>query len=343
MDCSRTPPQPPTGGLSAASASPSPSSSSSSSSSMSQPSPSPASTPLVSATFQKRFAAGGGAGVITKLATAPLERAKSLMQVQGMMGFVGGKVKYPSVAVTLSRVVREEGVVALYRGCGANIVRIAPAYAFKFSLTDHFKRLVASPGQRVGNLSLVQLISAATLAGLLQTFLTYPLESLRQRLYISNSLGHNLKETGIPYCIKRTWRSEGLRGFYRGLPVGLATGAPFVGVEMTAYDLLMRQAATDAEGVARVPYQFICGAMAGVLTQTVLYPLDTVWRRVMCDGIFDTPKRYTSSLNCVSVTLKEEGVAGLFAGVGANALRAFPAAGIQFMAYDILKSFLMVS
>eukprot|EP01064_Diplonema_japonicum_P005222 TRINITY_DN13519_c0_g2_i1.p1 TRINITY_DN13519_c0_g2~~TRINITY_DN13519_c0_g2_i1.p1 ORF type:complete len:332 (+),score=29.09 TRINITY_DN13519_c0_g2_i1:57-998(+) len=293
-------------------------------------------------TFHRRFAAGGGAGIITKLATAPLERAKCLIQLQGMMGYVGDKVKYRSVWTTIRKVVRDEGVLALYRGCGANILRIAPAYAFKFSLVDHFKYKIARPGQRVGDLSLKQLILASTVAGFFQTAVTYPLESLRQRLYVSDSLGHSLNKSGIPHCVRLTLSHEGIRGFYRGLTVGLATGAPFVGVEMSTYELLSRRIPTDATGASKMPYHFMCGSVAGVVTQTVLYPLDTVWRRMMSNGIFQTEHKYTSSWHCVKLTIQEEGVAGLFSGVGANAMRAVPAAGIQFVAYEGLKSYLAV-
>ena len=272
--------------------------------------PKPLST---SSGFQRRFAAGGGAGVITKLATAPLERAKVLMQVQGMMGYVGGRAKYATVYSTLARVVQEEGAQALYRGCGANIIRIAPAYAFKFSLNDQFKRVVRRPNQRSArDLSLGQLISAATAAGAVQTFITYPLESIRQRLYMANSLGHNFTESGIPNCVRRTMQAEGVRGFYKGLGVGLATGAPFVGVEMSMYEVLVRNIPQDTTGVMRVPWHFAFGSMAGVFTQTVLYPLDTLWRRVMSDGVFDRPRRYTSSLDCIAVTLKVRSFASSF-------------------------------
>eukprot|EP01059_Diplonema_ambulator_P017072 TRINITY_DN2906_c2_g1_i1.p1 TRINITY_DN2906_c2_g1~~TRINITY_DN2906_c2_g1_i1.p1 ORF type:complete len:325 (+),score=24.90 TRINITY_DN2906_c2_g1_i1:32-976(+) len=299
-------------------------------------------TANASSSFQRRFAAGGGAGIITKLATAPLERAKCLMQLQGMMGYVGEKAKYPNVVQTIKRVWQEEGPCALYRGCGANIIRIAPAYAFKFSLVDHFKKKVARPGQRARDLSFHQVIYASTVAGALQTAFTYPLESLRQRLYMSDSLGHSLHGSGIPHCIAKTYQQEGIRGFYRGLTVGLATGAPFVGVEMSTYELLQRRIPAEATGTERIPYHFAYGSMAGVLTQTILYPLDTIWRRMMSDGIFLTERRYTSSWHCIATTLQSEGIQGLFAGVGANATRALPAAGIQFVAYDMLKNVLSV-
>ncbi|KAJ9459922.1 Mitochondrial adenine nucleotide transporter ADNT1 [Diplonema papillatum] len=294
-----------------------------------------------STVFRRRFAAGGGAGVVTKLATAPLERAKVLMQLQGMKGFIGHRSKYPSVVATLMKVTKEEGFRALYRGCGANVLRIAPAYAFKFSLNDHFKAKFADKGQSPANLRFSQLIGSSTLAGLLQTAITYPLESLRQRLYMSDSLGQSLKGQGIPHCISRTYQIEGIRGFYRGLSTGLCTGAPFIGVEMTTYELLKKFVPGELSAREKMPYHFACGAAAGVLTETVLYPLDTVWRRMMSNGEWGAPPRYRSAWHCITLTIQEDGFAGLFRGVTANATRAVPAAGIQFLAYEWLKTVLL--
>ena len=290
-----------------------------------------------SGTFLRNFGAGASSGVIAKLATAPLERAKTLMQLQGMMGYIGEQKKYTSTATTIKRVFSEEGCLALYKGCGANIIRIAPAYAFKFSLTDHFKRGVARPGQLNKDLSLVQLIASTTAAGACQTTLTYPLESIRQRLYASSSLGHTVPGNGIPNCIKRTLQQEGVRGFYKGLTVGIATGAPFVGVEMSTYEILVRNIPSGSTITERLPYHFLCGSMAGVVTQTLLYPLDTIWRRMMADGMFNTERQYNSTFHCVKEILRAEGTSGFFAGCVANIFRALPAAGIQFTSYEILK------
>eukprot|EP00755_Sulcionema_specki_P025515 Sspe_Gene.83500::Locus_54774_Transcript_1_1_Confidence_1.000_Length_1187::g.83500::m.83500/K14684/SLC25A23S; solute carrier family 25 (mitochondrial phosphate transporter), member 23/24/25/41 len=288
--------------------------------------------------FLQMLGAGGGAGAITKITTAPLERAKCLMQLQGMKGYVGAAAKYPNVPTTILRVVREEGFLALYRGCGANVMRIVPAYAFKFSLSDEFKRAVARPGQSIAELSLGQVVVATTAAGLCQTWITYPLEQIRQRLYLSDSFGRVMGGTGIVYCARHTFRTEGIAGFYRGLSVGLMTGAPFVGAELSAYEFLSRYCRESSDGEMRgVPCKFLCGALAGVGTQTVLYPLDTIWRRMMSDGAFGEAKRYRNGFHCMVSMYRDEGIRGFFAGCGANAMRALPAAGIQFIAYEWLK------
>ncbi len=79
--------------------------------------------------------AGGASGAITYTLIAPLERTKILLQVQGMRG----SSKYQSVGQTLLRVVREEGLLALYKGNLANVARVVPTYALKFMFNDRFK------------------------------------------------------------------------------------------------------------------------------------------------------------------------------------------------------------
>eukprot|EP01062_Namystynia_karyoxenos_P034355 TRINITY_DN25194_c0_g1_i1.p1 TRINITY_DN25194_c0_g1~~TRINITY_DN25194_c0_g1_i1.p1 ORF type:complete len:345 (+),score=66.30 TRINITY_DN25194_c0_g1_i1:182-1216(+) len=290
--------------------------------------------------FLRLLAAGAGAGAITKVLVAPLERAKFLMQMAGMGRAPQG---YSSLSGTIRDVVNRDGPLALYRGCFTNVLRTFPAYALQFSLTDTFRAGVADRGQPLHQLRVSQMICASTAAGALQTFVTHPLEQLRLRLYIGAELHERSGATAcsLRSCARDTLRIEGIRGFYRGAVSGIVTGAPFVGCQMTAHDFLWLrspgpQLAQDQAG-DRAFWQFVCGAAAGVGTQTVLYPLDTLWRRMMADGAWGRPPRYGSSWKCIQVVYREEGVRGAWAGAGANALRAIPAAGIQFVAYDALK------
>ena len=61
----------------------------------------------------KSFAAGGVAGMCGKTAVAPLDRVKILLQAQSV------QYRQLGVAAGLLRIVRTEGVTALYKGNGA--------------------------------------------------------------------------------------------------------------------------------------------------------------------------------------------------------------------------------
>ena len=196
--------------------SPSSSSSSSSSSTASSISPSSAASLASSAPSAVRrdpatlmvlqMVAGAMAGAVAKTATAPLERLKILFQVQGMRGADLAAPKYTGIAQAFSTVVREEGALALWKGNGANVLRVIPVYGLKFAFNDTIKALVAGPQKR--SLDMAQLLWVGTLAGLLQTALTYPLETVRTRLTLGPEQG--VRYAGIADCFRQMVRTEGL-------------------------------------------------------------------------------------------------------------------------------------
>lgn len=69
--------------------------------------------------------------------TAPLDRLKAVLQVTRSSERV-------LATETLKRLVREEGAWALFKGNGANCVKVVPECAIKFVAYDFFKRQLIS-------------------------------------------------------------------------------------------------------------------------------------------------------------------------------------------------------
>ncbi|KAA0148196.1 hypothetical protein FNF27_03148 [Cafeteria roenbergensis] len=304
-----------------------------------------------------QLVAGGGAGAITKTSIAPLERIKILMQLEGMTH--AADRKYTSLFQSLKTVLREEGVLSLWKGNGANVVRVVPVYALKFAFNDEFKAIVrrfraeqsaaavaAGGAATRTKLSFGERIAAGTMAGMFQIVVTYPLEVTRTRLTLGPGLG--LQYKGILDCMRKTVRSEGLAGLYKGLGPTILSGAPYVGLQMTGYDTV-KNFATQFDALSRVDEKtgkrrpilvasLLCGALAGVIAQTITYPGDTLRRRMQTNGANGAPRVYKNTMHCLRATVANEGVAGLYRGVVTNAVRAIPGAAIQFMSYEALKS-----
>jgi len=188
--------------------------------------------------------AGAFSGVVTKTATAPLERVKILLQLRGMSGVQGGAIhglpESTHLFGVLSHIVRYEGVAALFKGNLANVVRVGPVYALKFSFNDRFKDLVRRPGQTNRDMTTGQLMVSGTLGGLCQIILTYPLEVVRTRLSLSSQSLEGAYN-GMWDCMKHTVRLEGWSGLYKGITATIWSGAPYVGLQMTSYELVKRQ------------------------------------------------------------------------------------------------------
>ena len=302
--------------------------------------------------------AGAGAGALTKTIVAPLERIKILFQIQGMQGKMGEHTKYRGLRQSIGLIVREEGVLALWRGNGANCVRVVPVYALKFSFNDAFKDMVRAD-QRSGtdDLSVTQRMMAGTLAGLCQTTITYPLELIRTRLSLGAALS-GIEYKGIVDCLKQTVRHEGITALYKGIGPTYVSGAPYVGLQMTFFDvykLLLMPSSSHSDGgdgngdsgtgyrgnfLGNIGRMMVAGAFAGMTAQTITYPGDTIRRRMQSNGIGGRKRIYKNSWQCFTKVIADEGIVGLFQGLGINIIRGIPGAAIQFAAYETLKSLL---
>jgi len=92
--------------------------------------------------FVVDFTMGGVSAAVSKTAAAPIERVKLLIQNQDEMIKAGRLASpYKGIVDCFQRVVRDEGVVALWRGNLANVIRYFPTQALNFAFKDQFKRM----------------------------------------------------------------------------------------------------------------------------------------------------------------------------------------------------------
>lgn len=129
------------------------------------------------------FILGGTSGAIAKTLAAPIERVKLLLQTQEN----NPKLKdnpYKGIGDCFSRCVKEEGVVSLWRGNWANVLRYFPTQAINFSVKDALNRTFlqgVDPVQQRASYFLRSLLSGG-LAGSFSLIFVYPLDFARTRL-----------------------------------------------------------------------------------------------------------------------------------------------------------------
>ncbi len=237
--------------------------------------------------------AGAAAGALTKTSVAPIERLKVIFQTQGMRD---GAAKYRSPLQSVRLILTEEGVRGLYKGNGANCLRVVPVYALKFSLNDTFTEAAARAqaqangapsGAPLPPLGFWTKIGAGSAAGVIQITLTYPLDLVRTRLQLAEAAGASYR--GIAHCLRDTYTREGATALYKGLLPSMAAGVPYVGLQMTFYSELKAALGphlpTRPDGSPTVLSMLVCGSLAGISAQTICYPLDTVRHRMQANGI----------------------------------------------------------
>lgn len=87
----------------------------------------------------KSLFSGGVAGIVSRTAVAPLERVKILFQVQGLSA-QGAPLKHTSILKSLQSLVNAEGFAGLWKGNGANCVRVFPSSAIQFTAYGELKQ-----------------------------------------------------------------------------------------------------------------------------------------------------------------------------------------------------------
>ena len=85
--------------------------------------------------FSLDFVLGGVIGGVSHTIVAPIERVKLILQTQDInVAMLGGHHrKYRGFLDTVSTIVREEGVLALWRGNGTGVLRYYPSVALNFA------------------------------------------------------------------------------------------------------------------------------------------------------------------------------------------------------------------
>lgn len=82
------------------------------------------------------------------------------------------------------------------------------------------------------------------------------------------------------------------------------------------------------------------GILAGTSTVLIFYPLDLVRTRFAADiSRLGMAREYSSILTCMKQILRNDGVLGLYSGVGTSIIGMVPYIATAFITYDLLKTF----
>ncbi|CAG9763196.1 unnamed protein product [Ceutorhynchus assimilis] len=289
--------------------------------------------------FLKDFMAGGVSAAVAKTAVAPIERVKLLLQVQEVSKQITQEQRYKGMIDCFIRIPREQGFLSYWRGNLANVIRYFPTQALNFAFKDTYKRLfMAGVDKRTqfwryfaGNLA------SGGAAGATSLCFVYPLDYARTRLGADVGRGNKERQyTGMIDCIKKTFKTDGLMGLYRGFNVSvqgiIIYRASYFGCFDTAKAMLPDPKNTP------VIISFLIAQTVTIFSGILSYPLDTVRRRMMMQsGLKKHEMQYTSTMHCWAKIYKEEGAKAFFKGALSNVFRGIGAA-LVLVFYDELKA-----
>jgi len=265
---------------------------------------------------------GGVASALALFFTHPLDLLKVRLQTD--KGFKKGTIE------TAYLIVKNEGLIALYNGLSASILRQLTYSTVRFAVYDSIKEYVG--GEK--NMPLYQKFLAGMLSGALGGFAGNPADVINVRMQSDGKLPIEQRRN-YKHAIDglvRMVREEGAISLARGVGPSvnramLMTASQLATYDQIKYSILRTGVLKDGPIV-----HFSSSLIAGLFATTVCSPLDVIKTRMM------NSKQYRGTFDCFTSTLKQEGPMAFFKGWVASFARLGPQTIISFMFLEQLKA-----
>ena len=135
-------------------------------------------------------------------------------------------------------IVRNLGLIGLYKGASACLLRDVPFSAIYFPSYNHLKRdfFGEGPNKKLG---VLQLLTAGAIAGMPAAYLTTPCDVIKTRLQVEARKGET-KYTSLRHCAATVYKEEGFKAFFKGGPARVLRSSPQFGFTLAAYEVLQK-------------------------------------------------------------------------------------------------------
>jgi len=263
----------------------------------------------------KNLLAGGMAGMLAKTMVAPIDRIKILYQITATPFYIR------DVPIVIQKIIQEEGVAALWKGNMATMIRVFPYAGIQFMVFNWCKSHVvlynttntnnnnsnnAETGTGISNtnrrqtkkewtLSPLQSLVSGSMAGAVSVLFTYPLDLTRAQLAVLKKQKHienqrllTRRTDGFVHVFLNNYTKGGARGLFRGITPTMLGILPYSGIAFAINEQTKRQIyklkRRDPNTIEKVQ----CGAISGLIAQSITYPLEVTRRRMQTIGIVAT-------------------------------------------------------
>jgi solute carrier family 25 carnitine/acylcarnitine transporter 20/29 len=277
----------------------------------------------------KDFVAGNIGGMAGLAAGHPFDTVKVRIQSQP-------KVYSSNAIKTLTKIIRNEGMLGLFKGMEAPVLGVGFINALVFGVFGNSYRYLEGRRQEVTTTSkYIDTYNAGCAAGFASCLISSPVELVKTRLQIQD--GHTKQVFKGPMdCTIQTLNHEGPKGLFRGMTATIIRDVPSYGVYFGFYEVAKSVLGTSHVGL------MLAGGTAGVVAWVFAYPSDVIKTRIQSVPLKHTRgwDRYKGVIDCTKQTYREGGVRILFRGLNSCVLRAFPTNAVTFLVYEMLMRYL---
>lgn len=260
---------------------------------------------------------------LTHFAITPLDIVKCRIQVN--------KEKYGSMVQGFKVTVAEDGMRGLARGWAPTFIGYSAQGLGKFGFYEVFKNVYSSAlGEENAYIwrTSIYLAASASAEFFADIFLA-PMEAVKVRMQTSPTAPPTLRA-----CAPMIYRTEGLTGFFKGLPPLWTRQIPYTMMKFTCfektvellYQYVVPKPRAQCSKAEQLAVTFTAGYIAGVFCAVVSHPPDVLVSKLNQDANAS-----------VGSLVKKLGFAGLWGGLGPRIIMVGTLTALQWFIYDSFK------
>ena len=265
----------------------------------------------------------------------PLDTVKVRMQTNPEL--------YRTVWQSTTKTIRDEGLVALWKGSVPTVMGMIAENCIAFGLNEALKRtfsMDSSPAHHKDIYNHQTILSYpdfvrpfifGTITGVCSSFALLPSEVVKAKTQVATGIGH---ASSSSYIYRKMIQSQGYKSLMCGFDAQMVRDGAFYGVFFGGYELLCYTFKTLIPSIPDELNYFLSGGFAGMLGWTIAMPLDVPKTNIQAR--WDTHV-FGSYIPEVIRIYKHQGILGFYNGLGPTLLRAFPANAALFCGVEMGK------
>lgn len=237
---------------------------------------------------------------------------------------------FNSTLDALTKIVRYEGLPALWGGLTPALVMSVPATVIYMTLYDRLKLVY---GFKPGENNVFSPMFAGVSARAFAVGCISPIEMIRVKLQSRNEY----KYRELFKVVRTGVKQGGVMSLWQGLGPTLYRDVPFSALYWFGYEFLRSRYEKPT-----FYHMFLSGAISGTVAGVLTLPFDVLktHRQIeLGESSFDPKRRFPSTFSLLLKLQKEKGIQGLFAGITARIAKVAPACAIMITSYEYGKAF----
>mmetsp|Transcript_71482 Transcript_71482/g.225760 ORF Transcript_71482/g.225760 Transcript_71482/m.225760 type:complete len:302 (+) Transcript_71482:93-998(+) len=175
---------------------------------------------------------------------------------------------------------------------------------------------------------------------------TIPIDTAKVRLQLQKASTGVPKYSGMFGTMATVAKEEGAGALWKGLMPGIHRQFLFGGLRIGMYDPVKSfYVGKDHVGEVPLHLKIAAGLTTGGVGIAIASPTDLVKVRMQSEGKLPagTPKKYPSAFSAYGIIAREEGLMGLWTGVGPNVARNAVINAAELASYDQIKEVILAT